>query len=33
VLWRFKPPEPIVVAAAGLVGLALWQFTHGATQA
>src|SRR5579859_6710022 len=33
VLWRFKPPEPIVVAAAGLIGLALWQFTHGATQA
>jgi len=33
VLWRFKPPEPIVVAAAGLAGLALWQFTHGGTQA
>jgi chromate transporter len=33
VLWRFKPPEPIVVAAAGLAGLALWQLVHGGTQA
>ena len=32
VLWRFKPPEPVVVAAAGLAGLALWQFTHTGTQ-
>ncbi|GAC1317871.1 MAG: chromate transporter [Chloroflexota bacterium] len=31
VLWRLKPPEPIVVAAAGVAGLALWQVVHGGT--
>jgi chromate transporter len=29
VLWRFKVPEPIVVAAAGLVGLVAWQLVKG----
>lgn len=29
VLWRFKIHEPIVVAAAGLAGLILWQLTRG----
>ncbi|MFN0070892.1 MAG: chromate transporter [Chloroflexota bacterium] len=24
VLWRFKPPEPVVVLAAGVIGLLLW---------
>jgi chromate transporter len=24
VLWRFKPPEPVVVLASGVVGLLLW---------
>jgi chromate transporter len=28
VLWRFKLHEPIVVAAAGLVGLAVWPLVH-----
>jgi chromate transporter len=28
VLWRFKLQEPIVVAAAGLVGLAVWSIVH-----
>jgi chromate transporter len=23
-LWRYKLPEPILVAAAGIVGLAVW---------
>jgi chromate transporter len=23
-LWRFKVPEPLVVVAAGIVGLVLW---------
>jgi chromate transporter len=26
VLWRYKLPEPILVAAAGIVGLAVWPF-------
>jgi chromate transporter len=30
VLWRFKLHEPIVVAAAGLAGLALWPLLRGA---
>jgi chromate transporter len=25
-LWRFKLPEPLLVLAAGAVGLALWPF-------
>ena len=29
VLWRFKLHEPIVVAAAGLAGLALWPLVRG----
>ena len=29
VLWRFKLHEPIVVAAAGLAGLALWPLLRG----
>jgi chromate transporter len=29
VLWRFKVPEPIVVAAAGLVGLVAWSLVKG----
>jgi chromate transporter len=29
VLWRLKPHEPIVVAAAGLAGLALWPLIRG----
>lgn len=24
VLWRYKVPEPVLVIAAGLVGLAVW---------
>jgi chromate transporter len=28
VLWRFKLHEPIVVAAAGLTGLAVWSISH-----
>ncbi len=28
-LWRFKVPEPALVAVAGLAGLALWALTHG----
>jgi chromate transporter len=30
VLWRFKPPEPVVVLAAGVVGLALWPLVRPA---
>ncbi|MSQ42057.1 MAG: chromate transporter [Dehalococcoidia bacterium] len=26
VLWRFRPPEPLVVVAAGAIGLLAWQF-------
>jgi hypothetical protein len=26
VLWRFKVPEPILVAAAGIVGLVVFTF-------
>jgi chromate transporter len=33
VLWRFKLHEPIVVAAAGLAGLVLWQFVRRGGQA
>jgi chromate transporter len=33
VLWRFKLHEPIVVAAAGLAGLVLWQLVRGGGQA
>ena len=29
VLWRFKVPEPILVAAAGAVGLILWPLVKG----
>ena len=29
VLWRFKVPEPIVVAAAGLIGLVVWPLMKG----
>jgi chromate transporter len=29
VLWRFKIPEPIVVAAAGLIGLIVWPLVKG----
>jgi chromate transporter len=29
VLWRFKLHEPIVVAAAGFAGLALWPLVRG----
>ena len=25
-LWRYKLPEPIIVAAGGIVGLAVWPF-------
>jgi chromate transporter len=28
VLWRFKVPEPLVVVAAGALGLVLWTLTH-----
>jgi chromate transporter len=28
-LWRFKLPEPALVAAAGLVGLVVWPLVHG----
>jgi chromate transporter len=28
VLWRFKPPEPVVVLVSGVVGLALWPFVR-----
>ena len=28
-LWRWKPQEPIVVAAAGAVGLVLWPLLRG----
>ena len=31
VLWRFKLHEPIVVAAAGPLGLALWLVVRGGT--
>ncbi len=30
VLWRYKVPEPVLVAVAGALGLALWVATHGA---
>ena len=30
ILWRYKVPEPLVVAAAGAIGLALWVLTRGA---
>jgi chromate transporter len=29
VLWRFRVPEPILVTAAGLIGLALWPLVKG----
>ena len=29
VLWRFKVPEPILVAAAGVVGLVVWPLMRG----
>jgi chromate transporter len=32
VLWRFKLHEPLVVAAAGLAGLALWPLVRGGGQ-
>jgi chromate transporter len=28
-LWRFKLPEPALVAAAGLIGLLVWPLAHG----
>ena len=28
VLWRFKVPEPLVIFAAGVVGLVMWQLPH-----
>ncbi len=30
ILWRYKVPEPLVVAAAGALGLAIWVAMHGA---
>ena len=30
VLWRYKVPEPIVVVAAGIVGLLVWVIGKGA---
>jgi chromate transporter len=30
ILWRYKVPEPIVVAAAGIVGLVVWSMVKGA---
>lgn len=30
VLWRFKVPDPIVVIAAGLIGLVVWPLMKGA---
>jgi chromate transporter len=29
ILWRYKVPEPIVVVAAGIVGLVVWPFVKG----
>ena len=29
VLWRFKVPEPILVAAAGAIGLIVWPLVKG----
>jgi chromate transporter len=29
ILWRFKVPEPIVVAAAGIIGLIVWPLVKG----
>jgi chromate transporter len=29
VLWRFKLPEPIVVVAAGIIGLIVWPLVQG----
>jgi chromate transporter len=29
VLWRFKIPEPILVAAAGAIGLVVWPLVRG----
>ena len=29
ILWRFKVPEPIVVAAAGIIGLIVWPLMKG----
>lgn len=29
ILWRFKVPEPLVVAAAGLIGLLVWPLVKG----
>jgi chromate transporter len=29
ILWRYKPPEPLVVAMAGAIGLAIWVLTRG----
>jgi chromate transporter len=30
VLWRYKISEPIIVTAAGIIGLILWPLVHGA---
>ena len=30
ILWRYKVPEPIVVVAAGIVGLLVWVIGKGA---
>jgi chromate transporter len=29
VLWRFKIPEPILVTAAGIIGLIIWPLIKG----
>ena len=29
ILWRFKVPEPLLVVAAGVVGLVLWPLGAG----
>jgi len=29
VLWRFKVPEPILVTAAGIIGLIVWPLVRG----
>jgi hypothetical protein len=29
VLWRYKIPEPIIVAAAAVVGLVVWPLVKG----
>jgi chromate transporter len=28
VLWRFKLPEPLLVVAAGAIGLVVWAVVH-----